>query len=107
MFKWIDSRLPEWARQMIRKPEWQKSSALSAISWVLGTFTVVKLVDRLGFGWEINMVVALCLDWPMYLISKRWVWRNRDVTYSQTFCLWGWWGMMSFAMNTVMAILLM
>jgi hypothetical protein len=60
--------------------QWQKSSAISATIWLVGTLIVYKLVERLGYGWEINTTVSLMLDTIAYVAHKLWVFKRDGVT---------------------------
>ncbi len=78
----LDSLLPQWLRRLIRNSEWQKSSALSALYWIAGTFIFFKFVSILGHGWKVNAVVSLSTDMVAYTVNKAWVWKKRQVSLS-------------------------
>lgn len=102
----FDSLLPKWLRRLIRNPEWQKSSALSASVWLAATLVIFRFVALLGHGWRVNAVVSLGADTLMYLANKFWVWRKRKASLSISF---GWsfiWWLGFFGFNMMIAWLL-
>ena len=68
-----------WLWRLIHVREWQKSTATRSVIWVLGTLIIYKLVERLGYGWEVNTGVSLTLDYLVYLVHKLWVFRDRKI----------------------------
>ena len=100
---WLDYRLPGWVRRMVQSKEWRQSTALSIAVWLIGTFTVYELIERLGYGWQAKIVVALTMDGLMYLASKLGIWSKRRVTYRRSYGLWLTWWFGFFGINTALA----
>lgn len=73
--------LPVLRWEMWRDRKWQLSSAQSGLFWVVGTYTIFKLLGRFGHhGLVLNLGVSLCLDCVAYGINKLWIWRHRQTT---------------------------
>lgn len=96
-----------WLWLMFHNREWQKSSAYSVLMWVLATCMVYKLVERLGYGWLVNICVGLTLDLVTYLVHKLWVFGKRNVDYvrsgSRNIAIWA----VFFTINGFLAWLVM
>ncbi len=102
----LDGLLPKWLRRLIRNQEWRRSSALSGLAWLTGTFIVFRFVALLGHGWRVNCVVSLCFDAVIYVANKAWIWRKRRASFSISV---GWaavWWLGFFAFNMAIAWLL-
>ena len=103
----LDSLLPQWFRRLIRNREWQKSSVLSSLLWLLNTAVIFKLVEMLGHGWQINLAASLAADAVLYTSNKLWIWRKRKAAVSTSA---GWsllWWVTFLGVNTGFAWLLM
>jgi hypothetical protein len=111
IYSWLASKLNDrpgllgWVWRLTHVREWRRSSATSTVSWVIGTLIVYKLVERLGYGWEVNTAVSLILDSAAWYVHKKWVFVSRQVSVpvsgGRNVLVW----LVSFPINLGLAIL--
>jgi hypothetical protein len=79
---WLSSKLDDqvgfagWLWRLAHQRDWQKSSFVTGLSWIVCTFAVVKLVGRLGYRWEMNVGVSLAVEGVMYFVHREWVFKR-------------------------------
>jgi hypothetical protein len=100
---WLDSRLPGWARRMIRSKEWRQSTALSIGIWVVSTFVVYELIEGRDLDWKAKVAVALAMDALLYMGCKFGVWPKRQVTVPRSYSLWFVWWVCFLGVNSALA----
>lgn len=72
-------RLRFWRWHFWRDPKWQRSSLFSAATWLAATLVVYDLVEQLGHGWLVNVMVSLAFDFVAWVVGKFLIWRERQI----------------------------
>lgn len=84
--------LRPWRWQFWYDRKWQESAAVSSTFWLLNTYLIFQLVEQLGHGVLVAILVSLGWDVLTYSVNKLWIWRNTGISvklsYSRNFAVW-------------------